>query len=434
MAVPVMPDELVVEAEEVLQGDRGERLVLVLDLHALLGLDGLVHALVVAAAGQHAAGVLVDDEHLAVDDDVVLVLLEQFLGLDGVVQVADQRGVHRLVEVLDAQPVLDLGDALLVDGDRALLLVDVVVAGLRDLALERSWRPRRSIRRVTSRANSPYHLVAWSAGPEMISGVRASSMRIESTSSTIGEVVAALHQLVLRPRHVVAQVVEAELVVRAVGDVAGVLLAALRPASVGEDRADGQAEEAVHAAHQVGVALGQVVVDGDDVHALAGQRVEVGRAGGDEGLALAGAHLGDVAQVQRRAAHDLHVVVPLAQRALGGLADRGERLGQDVVEGLAVGEPLRNSSVMARSSASVISSKSASRALTWSAMRCSLRRILPSPVRKIFERTDTGVGLLAGRAWDGRLPLDLLSNGHRMRGPHRAGRACCDGDRPLLQF
>ena len=35
------------------------------------------------------------------------------------------------------------------------------------------------------RANSWYHLVAMSAGPLMISGVRASSMRIESTSSTI---------------------------------------------------------------------------------------------------------------------------------------------------------------------------------------------------------------------------------------------------------
>jgi hypothetical protein len=47
--------ELVVHAEVVLQGDRGQRLVLVLDLHALLGLDGLVHALVVAPAGQDAA-------------------------------------------------------------------------------------------------------------------------------------------------------------------------------------------------------------------------------------------------------------------------------------------------------------------------------------------------------------------------------------------
>src|SRR5690242_2925952 len=60
--------------------------------------------------------------------------------------------------------------------------------------------------------------------------------------------------------------------------------------------------------------------------------------------------------------------------------------------------------------------------LTWSAMRCSLRRILPSPARMSFERTDTGAGLLAGRAWAGAFRFALLSNGHRMRGPPRVGR------------
>lgn len=124
-----------VQAEEVLEGDRGEGLVLVLDVHPFLRLDRLVHALVVAAAGEDTAGVLVDDHDFAVHDDVVLVLLEELLRLDGVVQVAHQRRVHRLVEVVDAQPVLDLGDTGLVDGDGALLLVDLVVAGLLD-ALE----------------------------------------------------------------------------------------------------------------------------------------------------------------------------------------------------------------------------------------------------------------------------------------------------------
>jgi len=90
--------------------------------------DGLVHALVVPAAVQDAPGELVDDQHLAVGDDVVLVPLVEFLGLDGVVQVTDQRGVHRLVEVLDAQAVLDLGHPALADRDRALGLVDLVVA------------------------------------------------------------------------------------------------------------------------------------------------------------------------------------------------------------------------------------------------------------------------------------------------------------------
>ncbi len=72
-----------------------------------------------------------------------------------------------------------------------------------------------------------------------------------------------------------------------------------------------------------------------------------------EGLALTGLHLGDVAEVQRRAAHHLDVVGPLAEHPVGRLAGRRERLGQQVVEGLTVGVPLPVLSVSSRSSASV---------------------------------------------------------------------------------
>ena len=73
--------QLVVEAEVVLEGDRGERHRLALDAQALLGLDGLVEALRPAAAGHLAAGELVDDDDLAVLDDVVAVALVERVGL-----------------------------------------------------------------------------------------------------------------------------------------------------------------------------------------------------------------------------------------------------------------------------------------------------------------------------------------------------------------
>ena len=120
--------ELVVEAEEVLQGDGGQSLVLGLDLDAFFGLDCLVQPLVVAAPREDTAGVLIDDEDFAIDDDVVLVLLEQFLGLECVIQEPHQRGVHRFVEVLHAEPVLGLFNTWLQDADGLFLLVDFVVS------------------------------------------------------------------------------------------------------------------------------------------------------------------------------------------------------------------------------------------------------------------------------------------------------------------
>ena len=154
-----------------------------------------------------------------------------------------------------------------------------------------------------------------------------------------GEIERPLDHLRARIFHVVAQVIEAELVVGAVGDVGVVGGAALLVAEVGDDHPDGHAEEAVDLPHPVGVAAGEIVVDGDDVDALAVERVQIDRERRDQRLALAGLHLGDLAAVKGDAADQLDVVMALAERALGRLADRREGFGQQVVELCAVGEP-----------------------------------------------------------------------------------------------
>ena len=312
-----------VEAEVVLEGDGGQGLVLGLDLHALLGLDGLVHALVVAAAGQDTAGVLVDDEDLAVAHDVVLVPVEELLGLDGVVKEADQGGVLRLVEVVHPEVVLHPLNAGGEHTHGALLLVDLVV-------LARAQA-------LGDRGELLVPLVDVAAG-RTGDDERGTGFVDEDGVDLVDddEGVAALDQVLGALGHVVAQIVEAELVVGAVGDVAGVLLTALGGRLSHEDAAGGQPQEAVDAPHEVGLVLGEVVVDGHDVNALAGQGPQVGGHRGHEGLALTGLHLGDVAAVEGRPAHDLDVVGAHAQDAVGRLHDRGEGLGQQVVEGLPV--------------------------------------------------------------------------------------------------
>ncbi len=99
-----------------------------------------------------------------------------------------------------------------------------------------------------------------------------------------------------------------------------------------DDNAHGEPEEVVDLAHPLGVALGQVVVDGDHVHTAAGEGVEVHGKSGDEGLAFAGFHLGDLALVQDHAADELDVEVAHVEHAPAGLADNRERLRKDFVQ------------------------------------------------------------------------------------------------------
>ena len=314
--------EDLVHAEVVLEGDRRERLVLLADRHLLLGLDRLVQALRVAPAVEDPAGELVDDEHLAALDDVLDVLAVESLGAQRLDEVVDEPAVRVLVEVVDVERALDLGDAALGDGDGTLLLVDLVIlAGdeSRDDARELTVGVRRGLGRAAD-------------------DERRARLVDEDRVDLVhdAEVVAALHHVLATHGHVVAQVVEAELGVGAVGDVGVVLGAALLRRHVGLDDADLEAEEAVHLAHPLGVALGEVVVDGDQVSAVAGDAVEVHRHGGDERLALTGLHLGDVAVVEHDAAEHLDVEGAHAQRTLRRFAGHGEGLEQQVVEQLAV--------------------------------------------------------------------------------------------------
>jgi len=125
--------------------------------------------------------------------------------------------------------------------------------------------------------------------------------------------------------------------------------------------ADGEAEQVIDGCHPAGIAAGEVIVDGDEVHtfahrnavqrlefprfgviapAVAGgfqpgrverQRVEVNRQGGDQGFTLAGLHLGNFALMQRYAANELDIVVAQADGALAGFAHHRKGFGKDIV-------------------------------------------------------------------------------------------------------
>ena len=318
--------QLFVEAEVILQGDRGPGVVLLLDRDPLLGLDGLMEAVRPAPALQDAPGELVHDLDFPVRHQVFLVPLVQLLGLEGLGQLVDQVGRAQVVEVVYAEQALDLLDAVLGGGDRALFLVHLVVRS--------SWTRLRA---------TPGELVVEAGGLVGRAGddERGPGLVDQDGVHLVddGEVVASLDHVVQAAGHVVAQVVEAELGVGPVGDVAVVGLLLVVPVrEVGGDPPHRETEEPVDRAHPLGVAAGQVIVDRDHVDALLVQGVEVHGQGRHQGLAFTRLHLGDPPEVQAGTAHELDVVVTLADGPLGRLAYHGKRLGQELVEVLAVGD------------------------------------------------------------------------------------------------
>ena len=139
------------------------------------------------------------------------------------------------------------------------------------------------------------------------------------------EVMPALHAILQIVLHVVAQVIEAEFVVRAVGDVGGVGGAALRVVQIVHDHADRKPQHLVDRAHPLRVAAGQVIVHGDDVHALAGERIQIGGQRGDERFSFARLHLRNFSLVQDDSADQLHVEMAHAERAAARFAHQRKR-------------------------------------------------------------------------------------------------------------
>ncbi len=115
--------DLVIKLEEVLQRDRGQRLVFFLDPHPFFGLDRLVQAVAPVAPRHQAAREVVDDDDLAVHRDVVHVALVKVVGLQRVVDQVRPFHVAGGVKALDARQPLGLAHALIREMDRPLFLL-----------------------------------------------------------------------------------------------------------------------------------------------------------------------------------------------------------------------------------------------------------------------------------------------------------------------
>ena len=264
--------ELLVHSEVVLDRNRRQRLVFALDPNGFLGFDGLMETVRPTPAGHEPAGELVDDDHLAVLHDVIDVLLEERVGAQRLIHVVQRVDFARIVEVWNREDALDLGHALVGEKYLAQLLVDRVVRFLleaRDHPVDLVVlvggflrRPRNDQRRARLVDEDVVHLVH------------------------DREVELSLHVFLERELHVVAQVIEAELVVRTVGDVREIRFLALdrakaleavvldqifgivKEACVVDDRCHAETQGVINRSHPLHVTPRQVVVHGDEVRAL----------------------------------------------------------------------------------------------------------------------------------------------------------------------
>ena len=159
--------------------------------------------------------------------------------------------------------------------------------------------------------------------------------RVDFIDDGVGQL--ALHPFCRGIDHVVAQVVKTELVVGSVGDIGRIGSLFHVMLHLRQIDADRQPEEAVQTPHPLSIATGQIIVDGDDMHAVSGQRVQIRRQGSDQCFAFTGSHFGNFAVVQNHATDQLNVEVAHAERPLTCFTDDCKSFRQERVKRLAIG-------------------------------------------------------------------------------------------------
>ena len=399
--------QLVVHTEIVLQRDSSESLSSRLHFNTFLRLDSLVQTVRITASLHNTSGLFVNNLHLSVHNDVLVVFLEQRVGFQELVDRMDTFRLNRIVLeqfvffrqfFLFREPhFFDIGDfstdirhneelrvvgsarqridTLIGQFNRVMFFVDnkvkrigsfrhitvvilhIVLFGLQQDGLDtiftkeldercilrkRLVGPEESERTLLLRLliisrqqtfsidqiiGSQFTLLSHQSlnartkrlvllvmSPRHRSGNNERSSRIVDQDRVDlvdnGIVVSPLNQFRHTGSHVIAQVVETELVIGTEGNVGHIsLTAGVRVRLVLIDAVDAKTMELVQRPHPLRVTLSQVVVHRNNVYAVTGKRVQENRQSSHQGFTLTGSHFGNFTLVENHTTEQLALVV-----------------------------------------------------------------------------------------------------------------------------
>ena len=119
--------KLAVHAEIVLEGNGSKSLGLTLDLNAFLSLNSLMKALGVTASEHQTACKFIDNNNLAVPDNIIPVALHKCLRTESRVEAVGILDILRGIKILYAKSALNLVHRFIAWGNRFLLFVNLVI-------------------------------------------------------------------------------------------------------------------------------------------------------------------------------------------------------------------------------------------------------------------------------------------------------------------
>ena len=281
--------ELFVHTEVVLEGNSCQSLAFAFYLYAFLSFDCLVQAFGEATAEHQTAGELIDDDNLAIFNHVITVAVHQSLSLQSAHNLV--RVVHTMlivIQVADAQHFFCLGNTLFGRCYLFLFFINSVVLALFHVG-----------------NNTGQNLIQLSgfftgAGDNQRGTRFVNQDTVDLIDNTVIQL--TLNHLIFINYHVITQVVKAKFVICTVSNVCSICSLTVGEIHVMHNQTNRQTKELINTAHILAVAACQIIIDSYNMHALAGQCVQIDRRSSYQGFTFACTHLGNFAAMQHYAA------------------------------------------------------------------------------------------------------------------------------------
>ena len=253
--------KFVIQTEIVLERYRRVSFVFVSDRDVFFRFDSLVQAFGISSAYHQTTGKFVDDYDFAVRNEVVRISFENEMRLQRLLNVVVEIAVFDIGKIFDTEEPLGFSRALLGYLNRFIFNVNNVIF----VRLERFDE--------TVTFNVKVGRFFASAGNDKGRSRFVDKNGIHFVDD--GEVEFSLNHVRESHFEVISQIVETELVVCTVSNVAVISGAFLVVRHIVNVHADGQPQKSVNLTHPFRVTFCKIIVDRNDMHSLFAERVEV---------------------------------------------------------------------------------------------------------------------------------------------------------------
>ena len=142
----------------------------------------------------------------------------------------------------------------------------------------------------------------------------------------------SLYKLLFIDNHVITKIIKSKFIIGYISDVRTICSTALFRLHVIQYNTYGQPQELMYFAHPLSITLCQIVIDCNDVHALAFQGIQICRQCGYQCLTFTCLHLSNTSLMQDNTTDQLYPVMLHTQYTLGSFTYSGKSLRQKIIQ------------------------------------------------------------------------------------------------------